>query len=173
MLQSNRLKILNLFFDYPTKNFQLREISRRTNIAITSVKRYVNLMLRGNLIILVEEGIYPSYKANRDNDLFKIYKWTNLVRKIKLSGLLDYIYDSCLPDCIILFGSASRGEDIESSDIDLFIQAKRKRLSLDKYEKILNRKISLFFEENYKKLSKELKNNILNGIKLKGYLRIF
>ncbi|MCD6464256.1 nucleotidyltransferase domain-containing protein [Candidatus Woesearchaeota archaeon] len=74
---------------------------------------------------------------------------------------------------IVLFGSCARGEDIETSDIDLFVQAKEKALSLTKYENLLNRKISLFFKQNFLKLSNELKNNIINGIVLKGYLKVF
>ena len=43
-----------------------------------------------------------------------------------------------------------------------------------KYDKKgLNRKINIFFEDNFSRLSKELKNNILNGIKLYGYLKVF
>jgi hypothetical protein len=33
--------------------------------------------------------------------------------------------------------------------------------------------VSLFFEEHFNELSKELRNNILNGIILKGYLKVF
>jgi len=53
------------------------------------------------------------------------------------------------------------------------VQAEEKKLNLAKYEKLLNRKITLFFEENFSRLSKELKNNILNGIVLKGYIKVF
>lgn len=67
-----------------------------------------------------------------------------------------------------MFGSASKGDDLEESDIDLFVQAPEKKIKLAKYEKLLKRKISLFFEENFSRLSKELKNNILNGNILKG-----
>ena len=89
------------------------------------------------------------------------------------SGLISYIYDSCLPNVIILFGSASKGEDLDESDIDLFVLSREKKLDFTKYEKLLNREIALFFEENFSKLSPELKNNILNGIILKGYLKVF
>ena len=44
---------------------------------------------------------------------------------------------------------------------------------LEKYEKKLDKKIQLFFSEDIKKLPTELRNNILNGIKLRGYLKIF
>jgi len=169
----SRYRILQEFFDFPRKDFQMRELSRRTKIAQTSVINHLKALLKEELIIKKKDGIYPSFKANRDNEMFKIYKKFDLILRINQTGLLNYIYDSCLPDCIILFGSASRGEDVEESDIDLFVQAREKKLNLEKYEKLLNRKISLFFEENFSRLNKELKNNILNGIVLKGYIKVF
>lgn len=144
-----------------------------TKIAQPSVMNHLKELAKEGLIIKEKRGIYPTIRANRDSELFKLYKKSDAVLRIKQSGLLDYIYDSCLPDAIILFGSVSRGEDIEESDMDVFVQAGEKKLDLGKYEKILNRKISLFFEENFLKLSSELKNNILNGTLLKGYLKVF
>ena len=37
----------------------------------------------------------------------------------------------------------------------------------------LNKKIHLLFKESVKEIPKELKNNILNGIILKGYITVF
>ena len=97
----------------------------------------------------------------------------NLILKMNRTNFLDYLYDTFVPNVIILFGSASKGEDIEESDIDLFVQAKEKKIDIRKYEKLFNRKISLFFEEDFSKLNKELKNNVINGIILRGYLKVF
>ena len=179
MLQKdNRYKILNLFFEDPIPKgigFQLREISRRVKIAPTSVKKYLNELENEKLIIKRRHRIheYPTYYANRDNDYFKFLKQLDTMQNIKESGLLDYIKDKCMPDVIVLFGSASRGEDLKDSDIDLFIQTKGKKLELNKYEEYLSRKINTFFNDNFNKLSEELKNNIINGIILDGYLKIF
>lgn len=174
MLQKySRYRILQEFFDFPLKDFQMREISRRTKIAQTSVTNHLKALVKEGFIIKEKKGIYPSFKANRDSELFRLYRKSDIVRRIQETGLLDYIWDNTSPDAIILFGSVSKGDDIESSDIDLFVQAKEKKVSLDEYEKRLNREISLFFEENFSKLSKELKNNILNGIILKGYIKAF
>ena len=85
---------------------------------------------------------------------------------------LNYLEENCQSEVIILFGSASLGEDLLESDIDLFLQCKDKKLNLKRYQKLLKRRINIFFEEKFNKLSEELKSNIINGIKLKGYLRI-
>jgi len=151
----------------------MREISRRTKITQPSVINHLNALLKEGLILREKKGIYPTYKANRDIELFKLYKKIDIMLKIKQTSLVDYIYDSCSPDAIILFGSGSNGDDTENSDIDLFVQAPEKKLNLLQYEKKLNRKINIFFEENFSKLSKELKNNILNGIIIRGYIKVF
>ena len=172
MLQNNKTKIMRLFFDAPSESFHIRQISRKTGIATTSVRKYIDALLKEGMIT-AKKGIYISYKAERESDAFRFYKKIDTIERIHSSGLLDYIYNSCSPDSIILFGSSSRGEDNEESDMDLFIQAKEKKLNLEKFEKIFSRKITPFFEENFPRLSNELKNNILNGIVLKGYIKVF
>ncbi len=174
MLQNyNRYKILQEFFNFPTYGFLIRELSRKTKISQPSVINHLKFLLKEDLIIKQKAKPYPLFKANRENKVFKILKVFNITLRIKTSGLLDYIWNKTFPNVIVLFGSCAKGEDIESSDIDLFIQAKEKNLILDKYERSLNRKISPFFKENFLRFPKELKNNITNGIILKGYLKVF
>ncbi len=174
MLQEyTRYRILQEFFDCPRKNFQMREISRNTKITQPAVINHLKALIKEEFIIRENKGIYPTYIANRDNTKFKIYKKINMLLRLYGSKLIDYIYDTCSPKVIILFGSASIGEDTEQSDIDFFVDSKTKELNLGKYEKLLKRKINILYEENFGKIAGELKNNILNGIILKGYLRVF
>jgi len=172
-IKNNKKKIMELFFDFPMEQFQLRQISRKTKIAITSVRKYVYQLIKEKLVLKVDKGVYPSFKANRDEEVFRFYKKLNIIERLDNFGLLDYLEDSCMPNSIILFGSACLGEDIEESDIDLFVESSEKKLDLKKFEKKLNRQINIFFEKDFLKLNKELKNNILNGIKLRGYLKVF
>ncbi len=174
MLQEyTRYKILQEFFDYPRKSFQMREISRNTKITQPSVINHLKALMKEELIIRENKGIYPTYIANRDNEKFRAYKKINILLRLYDSKLIDDIYDKCSPKVIILFGSASIGEDTEQSDIDLFVDSKSKELNLKKYEKILKRKINILYEENFNRISAELKNNIINGIIIKGYLKAF
>ena len=169
----SRERILQEFFDFPRKDFQMRELSRRAKIAQPSVMNHLKKLVEEKLVMKEKKGTYPTFRANRDDEQFRLLKKLDLVYRIKQSGLLDHIYDGCMPGVIILFGSASKGEDIEQSDIDIFVQAQGKKLDLEKYERIFNRKISLFFETNFSRLSPELKNNILNGVILCGYIKVF
>ena len=177
MLQNNNNNnVLEIFFDDPlATGFQLRELSRKTGIAPPSVKNYLKELEKEGLIIVKPHRLqgFPTYFANRDNEDFKFLKKMNIQRRIRESGLLKYLEDSLLPDVIILFGSAAKGEDVLGSDIDIFVDTDRKKLDLSEYESLLNRKINIFFEKDFKKLSKELKNNILNGIILCGYIKVY
>jgi predicted nucleotidyltransferase len=175
--KDNITKVLEVFFDDPLPEgigFQLREISRGIKLAPKSVKRYLKQLEREDLILKKKHRVhsYPVYYANRDNDYFKFLKRQNILLRIKESGLLGYLGEKCMPDSIILFGSVSKGEDVKGSDVDLFLQCKEKKVDLMKYEKQLKRKVNIFFEQNFDELSDELKHNIINGIKLKGYLKM-
>ncbi len=163
---------MEAFFEEPSRNFQLREISRLTKIAVTSIRKYLKELQKSALIKKNKKTLYPSYIANQQNTLFKVYKQQFIILKLYSSGLIDYLEDKLHPECIVLFGSARKGEYIKNSDIDIFVQTNRKDVNLTKFDKILKHKISLFFEENINRLSAELFNNIINGIKLSGYIKI-
>jgi len=72
-----------------------------------------------------------------------------------------------------LFGSSSRGEDIEESDIDLYVQAGEREMGLYPYERSLNRNIQLHFKKDLQDYPKELRNNVANGIVMYGYLKVY
>lgn len=175
--KDNRQRVLELFFEDPLPagiGFQLREISRKINLAPKSVKIYLDELAKEKLIFIEKHRIhhYPIYYANRDNDYFKFLKKLNTLQAIKESGLLEQINKVCMPDVIILFGSASIGEDTKESDIDLYLQCKKKEIDRRSYEKKLKRHINFFFEPDFDSLSEELKTNIINGVKLAGYLNV-
>lgn len=179
MLQNyNKWKVLKVFFENPVPKdagFQLREISRIASLATTSVKLYLNEMVDEGLIIRTKHRLftYPVYQANFDSMEFKLLKKIDTIITLKESGLIEYLENQCLPDVIILFGSASKGEDIMESDIDLFLVSRERKLDLLDFETKLKRNISLLFSEDFGELSNELKNNIINGVILKGYLKVF
>jgi len=165
----SRYIVLELFFKYPNKTFHIREISRLNKLAPPSVKIHLNELIKEGLILKSKEGLYGGYKANR-NCKFKLLKQQNTILILNNSECIKYIEDKIMPKAIVLYGSASIGEDIENSDIDLFIESKETNTDLKKFEKALNRKIHLFFKKSFKELNKELKNNIINGIVLSGFL---
>jgi len=173
MLQNyTTYKILQLFFDYPTKHFQLREICRILDLGMPSVRNHVKKLEKLSFIKKEKRGVYQSYTSNK-NDLFKIYKRNDVLVRLYECKLIDFLVDKFTPDAIVLFGSASRGEDVESSDIDLLVMAKKKEINLKIFEDKLKRRITLHFETRILDIPKELLNNIINGIVVYGYLKVF
>ncbi|MDP2766036.1 MAG: nucleotidyltransferase domain-containing protein [Candidatus Methanoperedens sp.] len=165
-------RVLTLFFDYHTRHFQLREISRMLKLGMPSVINHVKILEKESLIKKEKRGVYESYISEK-NDLFRTYRRNDILLRIHESGLIDFLADELMPDAIVLFGSCARGEDIETSDVDLLVVAKEKEVDLKKFESALKRKISLHFEENVSQIPKELLNNIVNGIVVYGYLTVF
>jgi len=171
------LKVAGVFFQEPTREHGLLEISRKTSIAHTSVKNHLETLKKMKIISEHPEKkgsrLYPMYKAEQTNWAFRDYKKIyNLAELIK-SGLIKYLKDKLNPRSIMLFGSYQRGEDLEDSDIDLFLETEKTSIDSLKFEKILKRKIQLHFKENFKEYPAELKNNIINGTILEGYLEAF
>lgn len=165
-------KILNFFFEHPTRDFQIRGIAKTLKIPKTTVSYHINQLLNKKLIIKHKKGVFPSFRANETDELYRFCKRQEALRKIIESGLLEYIEEECNPRCIILFGSFAKAEYDAESDIDLFVQAPECHVNLEKYAKKVGKDINILFEAEPSKLSPELFNNIVNGVKLRGFLRL-
>lgn len=174
----NKYAVLKVFFDDPVPEgagFQLREIGRLAGLAPKSVKTYLEELGQEGLVLKKSHRIhgYPVYYANMESRDFLLYKKLDTARRIRKCGLLSYIEEKALPDCVVLFGSASRGQDIRGSDIDLYVRAGERKMDVSKFEAALCRKVNVLFASDFKSLSKELRSNIINGIILQGYLEAF
>ena len=172
LFKNNTYKILELFIEFPTKDFSVRGLARNLKLSHATVLKYIADLEKLSLIKKKEATLYPTYFANSESQKYKFYKKNWLVFKINESGLIDHIQKETLPSSIILFGSGAKATFTEKSDIDIFVEANETKLDLTKYEKKLNRKINLLFEQNINNLSKELRNNIINGIVLYGFIKI-
>ncbi|MBI2660528.1 nucleotidyltransferase domain-containing protein [Candidatus Woesearchaeota archaeon] len=126
-------------------------------------------LAREKLIIKEKGMVITKVMANRGNMNFTIDKRLHNLELIYDSSLISHLSESYNhPKAIILFGSFSRGDDIEKSDIDIaVITSKRLNLDLSRYEKMLKRAVSVH-EVSLDKISGEFKANLLNGIVLEG-----
>ena len=168
-------KIKEYFFMNPTMKIWVRQIERDLKVPFPSVIRYTKELEKDGIIkSTVAPGI-TLYSADRTSTAFLLEKKLYNLRSLFSSGLVDFLVQELSNPTIILFGSYARGEDIEKSDIDLYIESTKKEIpSLDKFEKKLQRKIQLFKYKDISKVeNKELANNIVNGITLNGFLEVF
>lgn len=170
--QYNTYRVMRIFFDFPTTHFQLRQISRLTRLGLPSTTNYLKQLLKEGLIRKESGLVYSNWVASQ-TELYKAYKRNDILLRLHECGLIQILSDSTLPDAIVLFGSASRGEDVETSDIDLLLVGSEKKLDVHKFEKLLHRRIALHFEPLVDKIPKELLNNVINGIVVYGYLKVF
>ncbi len=169
----NKYKLLKIFLYNSTEEFRLRELSRLSKISPLSVMNYLKEFEKEELIKSYKKRGIPFYKAEIDNEKFREYKKISILFEINNTGLIDFLWEELSPKTIILYGSYAKGESVEDSDLDLFVIGKEKKIDISEYENKLGVKIHLFFEEDVKKINKELKNNLINGIVLKGYLKLF
>ncbi len=158
-------KVIEVIFENPEKNFKIREISKLTKIPKSTVQRYVKNLRKSSIISKDNKLIINGYT--------KFLKSSYIIKKLYNSGLIIYLESKLIPSAIIIFGSARKGDYAKNSDIDLFIETtKKSSLDISRFEKKLKHKLQLFIEPDINKLPKELFNNVLNGIKLTGYIKI-
>ena len=158
-------KVLEVIFENPEKSLNIRDISKYANVPRSTVHRYLRTLQRLNIIDKNNKFVINSYT--------RFLKSVHIIQKLFTSGLLDYLEEKLSPSAIILFGSARKGEYAKESDIDIFIETtKHAPLELSRFEKKIKHKLQLFIEPDINKLPAELLNNVINGIKLTGYIKV-
>lgn len=162
-------KILDLLYKKSSSSLNQRRIASLLNVSAPAVMKALPKLKKDNLINISKdrESGRLSISLNWENTLAK--KRVSNLKNIYESGLYKILENNFPGAAIVLFGSYSRGDDTESSDIDIaVIGRKEKQLNLKNIEKILFRKINLNFYGSWTKIHKNLKENICNGIILAG-----
>ena len=150
-----------------------RDISKILKVSPTAVAKSLKKLENHNLIKIEKVKIINFVSFNRDEPKAIELKRAENLKNIYLSNLLDYLEEELAGGTIILFGSYSRGEDTNTSDMDIaVIGRKDKLLKLKEYEKYLNREININFYNSWKEIHNNLRDNILNGIILQGSVEL-
>lgn len=164
-------EIMRFLFVYSGRDFNQRQIAMGLGASSTAIANSLPKLEKEDMIKLIrrEGDNRILIELNKDNPAVVYMKRVENLRNIYESGLVDFLSEHFGLATIILFGSYSLGEDIESSDIDIaVIGSKEKKIELKPFEEILKREISLNFYNSLKDIETNLKSNILNGITLKG-----
>lgn len=168
LFKNNKYKVLELFFDMPGTEFNIRRIARLTKTSTTTVASALKELLKKEMVRKRKAGNAVFISANRESAQFIREKRLHNIEKIYNSGLVEYLVkEYSEPDAIILFGSFSRGEDTENSDIDIAVINGKGASKIGHFEDVLKRKISLH-EINLRDLEKEFFLNLANGFVLYG-----
>jgi len=167
------LEIFSLLCIKAGEELSQREISQILKVSPTAIMNSIPQLKKSELIVIKKTKTINFISFNRDNKRAIELKIIENLKNIYISELFNYLEIALAGSTIILFGSYSKGEDTNSSDIDIaVIGRKDKLLDLDMYEKTLNRKININFYDNWKDIQKYLRNNILNGIVLIGGIEL-
>jgi len=174
---TNNIKeqIKNYFFLNSTTRLRVRQIEREVKVPLPSVIRYTKELEQEGILKSTSIANVRLYSADRTSQTFLLEKKLFNIRSLFSCGLVDFLVQEYSNPTIIVFGSYSRGEDVENSDIDLYLETPKKEIkSLGLFKKKLKRKIQLFKYKNIKEIkNKELANNIINGVILNGFIEVF
>lgn len=167
----NIINNLKPFFEDCYRRINVREYSRLRKVSPPTASKILFELNKEELLLIEKDRNYIFYYANKNNkifvDLSRIY-WN-----LRLDNLVNFLNKILTNPTIILFGSLSKAETKNDSDIDICIIGYKKRLDFSKFETNLKRKIQLFFFSSVKDMkNKELANNIINGYILEGRLKL-
>lgn len=168
-------KIKEYFFTNPTSKLRVREIERLLKLSLPSVIRYSKELQKENILTTIKIGNVVFYTGNRADNNFILEKKLFNIKLVYDFGLIEFLKIELNNPVIILFGSYSKGEDTENSDIDLYIQTpSKKEISIKKFEKVLKRNIQIIKHKSIFDIKNlNLSNNIVNGIILNNYIEVF
>ncbi|RKZ07592.1 hypothetical protein DRQ25_11235 [Candidatus Fermentibacteria bacterium] len=121
LFSKTRRNILVLFFTHPDKGYHIREVVRCIQGGRGAVVRELNALAEAGILVRESKGNLVIYQANRDCPVFQDIH--NLI--VKTGGIADVIRSALsnldgISYCFI-FGSTSRGELDQISDVDVFV----------------------------------------------------
>lgn len=165
------LKIFNdlaPFFKDCYQRINVRQYAKMRKISPPTASTLLSSYEMEGLLKVERRDKYIYYYANNESKLFielsREY-WRIQVEKAKI---LQQINDKLIADCIVLFGSFSKAEIHQDSDIDIAIFTPSKN-ELDFEKNELGRKIQLFVFKDLSSIkNNDLKKNILNGYIIYG-----
>jgi predicted nucleotidyltransferase len=171
-MAKNKQKIITLLADYPGREFYAQEIAEKTECSKASASNILKSLADKKVIFKEAKGRMKFYRINQGSPEVKraridlaLEKLVPALAKLKKSSLK-----------IILFGSASRGDQTAGSDIDLFILSKDKnetRKILEKTSRNLQIKAIIKTPSEWSEMEvqePEFYREIRDGITLYNYV---
>ncbi len=167
-------KVHEYFLLNPTTKLRVRQVEREVKVPLPSAIRYTKELEKEGILKGQEIAEVRLYSANRDSLRYLLEKRLFNLRQLYTTGLIQHLIEKYDNATLVVFGSYSRGEDIETSDIDLYLETPHKEIKgLEGFEKKLHRKIQVLCHKSIKEIkNKELANNIINGVTLHGFVEV-
>lgn len=115
-----KAEILRLLFGVESEEFHLRELARRSDLAVRTIQQELTRLKGAGLVTARRDGNRVYYRANQNNPVYPDLR--NLV--LKTAGLIN-LFHNVLKQANIriafVFGSIASGSAVPQSDIDLMV----------------------------------------------------
>ncbi len=115
-----RAEIFRLLFGVSLQELHLRELERRSGLAVGTIQQEIRKLEGMELIVARKDGNRVYYSANTAHPLYEDIR--SLV--LKTSGLIEVLREALSRDGVasaFVFGSFARGEEGAEGDIDVMI----------------------------------------------------
>ncbi len=170
-------KVIYWFFAYPAAEVSLNDLTKLVNISKSSAHDVVSLLAREKFLRLKIIGKVWRISCDQQHPFNTTKKIPYHLELVYNSGVIEEVL-RLVPNSrsIILFGSYRKGDDLDSSDLDLAVETldgeEVQILNLGEIPKFGSRekvKVNLLkFSRN--KIDLNLFANLANGIVLHGFL---
>lgn len=111
-------KIKEHFLTNPTSKLRVRNIEKTLKLPLPSVIRYCKELRTEGILTTINIENVTFYTAERANKIYRLEKKLFNLKSIYNSGLIEYLKTELSNPVIVVFGSFSKGEDTETSDIE-------------------------------------------------------
>jgi len=113
---------LSLLFGAPDESFYIREIARQIETSVGTVQRELTLLAGVGLVNRSQRGNQVFYQVNQEHPDYPELR----ALLAKTLGVFQLLKSALAPlkssiDFAFVYGSVARGEDKETSDIDLMV----------------------------------------------------
>lgn len=177
-IETGKQKVAEVLYRYPDKEFSLSDLAKEANVRKSNIGPILEEFNGWGFIEITKLAKIWRIKANQRNWAFVKHKIIFNLGLIYQSNVVEFLVEHFHnPKAVILFGSFRKGEDINSSDIDIAIEVEEKDYKvmglreLASFENFLGKKIQIHLF-NRETVDINVFNNIANGIVLWGFLEV-
>lgn len=169
-MRSKEDNVLELFFNTP-KHWHFDELVKKSGLSRDRLNYWLKIFIKEGIIKrLKPKEKMPYYAGDNKNPEFQHRKRLFAMRLLTESGLLNHLSNLEEAKVVIIFGSFSRWDWYDHSDIDIFIYGDDSKFEIIKYGSKLHREIQVHNAKDRKDLKRihKMIPYIIEGDFIKG-----
>lgn len=170
-------KVLAWFYAYPQDEISLSDLCKEVEISKTTGNHIISLLEKQGFLVVRPLGRVWRIQADIHHPYFTRKKIPFNLQLTYESGIIEWIHEN-IPSArtIILFGSYRKGDDIETSDLDIAVEVIDEKnevvqLTLKNFGYRIDVPVQIHIFSR-KSIDRNLFSNIANGVILEGFLEV-